>query len=137
MGSPSVFRVFEAGAMRTSSRSRGRAIDFASMPISCRKTSGRKVSSNRRRPRQLSKVVAGRPKTELSINATADHLALEVSEARRLKSLEDENTRLKRLLADAGQCCAEGTAWKKMVTPATHRETVAHLRTAYEMSEHL
>jgi putative transposase len=26
---------------------------------------------------------------------------LEVSEARRLKSLEDENTRLKRLLADA------------------------------------
>jgi putative transposase len=35
---------------------------------------------------------------------------LEVSEARRLKSLEDENTRL------------NGTAWKKMVTPAAHRE---------------
>src|ERR1700724_1723872 len=35
----------------------------------------------------------------------------------------------------AGQCGTEGTAWKKMVTPAAHREAVAHLRTAYEMSE--
>jgi hypothetical protein len=43
------------------------------MVISCRKTSGRKVSSNRRRSR--SNVAAGRPKTELSINTRAEHLA--------------------------------------------------------------
>jgi DNA replication protein DnaC len=59
--------------MRPSSRSRGRAIDFASMPISCRKTSDRKVSSNRRRSRRLSNVVDGRRKTEALINRTADH----------------------------------------------------------------
>jgi hypothetical protein len=51
----------------------GRAIDFASMPISCRKTSDRKVSSNRRRSRRLSNVVDGRRKTEALINTTADH----------------------------------------------------------------
>src|ERR1700704_4967509 len=66
--------------MRPSSRSRGRAIDFANMPISCRKTSGRKVTSNRRRSRQLSNVAAGRPKTELLINTTADHLARQTGE---------------------------------------------------------
>src|ERR1700730_13949652 len=66
--------------MRPSSRSREQAIDFASMPISCRKTSGRKVTSNRRRSRQLSNVAAGRPKTELSINTTADHLARQTGE---------------------------------------------------------
>ena len=66
--------------MRPSSRSRERAIDFASMPISCRKTSGRKVTSNRRRSRQLSNVAAGRPKTELSINTTADHHTRKIGE---------------------------------------------------------
>jgi putative transposase len=52
------------------------------------------------------------------------------------KSLEDENPRQKRLLADAmlDNAALKGIAWKKMVTPA-HREAVAHLRTAYEMSE--
>jgi hypothetical protein len=68
------------GLGRASSRSRGRAIDFASMPISCRKTSGRKVSSSRRRSRQLSNVAVGGPKTELSINTTADHLARQTGE---------------------------------------------------------
>ena len=81
--------------MRPSSRSSGRAIDFASMPISCRKTSGRKVSSNRRRSRQLSNVAAGRPKTELSINTTADHLARQTGEfyfaIRRFRAPLDNN----------------------------------------------
>src|ERR1700757_306469 len=49
---------------------------------------------------------------------------MEVSEAKRLKTLEDENTRLKRLLADAmlGQCSLEGPFGKEMVTPAAERK---------------
>src|SRR3546814_3007234 len=45
---------------------------------------------------------------------------LEVSEAKRLRALEEENARLKRLLADTmlGQCRVERPAVKKVVTPA-------------------
>ena len=48
----------------------------------------------------------------------------DVSEARRLRSLEDENRRLKKLLGrdDAGRCDAGGHRLKKMVTPAAWRE---------------
>ncbi|RWO92492.1 IS3 family transposase [Mesorhizobium sp.] len=62
---------------------------------------------------------------------------MDVSEARRLKALEDENTRLKRLLADAmlDNAALKDLLGKKMVTPAAEREAVAHLRTAFEMSE--
>ena len=62
---------------------------------------------------------------------------LEVSEAKRLRALESENAKLKKLLADshAGQCGAEGSADKKMVTPAAKREAVAHLKSVHEMSE--
>ncbi|TIL68271.1 IS3 family transposase [Mesorhizobium sp.] len=62
---------------------------------------------------------------------------MDVSEARRLKALEDENTRLKRLLADAmlDNAALKDLLGKKMVTPAAEREGVAHLRTAFEMSE--
>ena len=62
---------------------------------------------------------------------------MDVSEAKRLKALEGENAKLKRLLADAhaGQRGAEGSAGKKMVTPAVKREAVAHLKGAHEMSE--
>jgi putative transposase len=54
---------------------------------------------------------------------------MELSEARRLKALEDENAKLKRLLAEA---MLDNTALKvllkkKMVTPAARREAVAHL----------
>src|SRR5580704_16498254 len=35
----------------------------------------------------------------------------------------------------ARQCGAEGPAGKKMVTPAVKREAVAHLRSAFDMSE--
>src|SRR5271169_6069704 len=59
--------------MRPSSRSKARAIAFASMPISCRKTSDRKASSNQRRSRRLSNVADGRRKAEASIITTADH----------------------------------------------------------------
>jgi IstB-like ATP binding protein len=55
-------------------------IEGASIPISCRKTSGQKAPSNHCRSRQLSNVAAGRPKTELSINTTADHLARQTGE---------------------------------------------------------
>ncbi len=71
----------------------------------------------------------------------ANYGGLEVSEAKRLKSLQDENTRLNRLLADAmlDNAALKDLALKKMVTPVAHREAhreaVAHLRTAYEMSE--
>jgi putative transposase len=62
---------------------------------------------------------------------------MEPSEAKRLKALEDENAKLKRLFGrgDAGQHRYEGSAVKKVVTPAARREAVAHLEQGYEMSE--
>ncbi len=61
---------------------------------------------------------------------------MEVSEAKRLKQLEDESARLKRLLADAMlDTAALKDLLGKMVTPAARRDAVAHLRTVFEMSE--
>jgi putative transposase len=62
---------------------------------------------------------------------------MDVSEAKRLKQLQDENGKLKKLLADAmlDNAGPEGSAVKKMVTPAVKREAVAHLKTNHEMSE--
>jgi putative transposase len=61
---------------------------------------------------------------------------MDVSEAKRLRSLEDENAKLKRLLADAMlDNVAERFAWKKMVTPVAEREAVAQFRGEHEMSE--
>src|SRR6202035_2375120 len=59
-------------------------------------------------------------------NWKAKYGGLEVSEAKRLKGLESENARLKKLLADAmlRQCGAKGPGGKKMVTPAATREAV-------------
>ncbi len=67
----------------------------------------------------------------------AKYGGLDVSEAKRLRSLEDENAKLKKLLAEAmlDKRDAEGYRRKKMVTPAARREAVAHLRVAYEVSE--
>ena len=67
----------------------------------------------------------------------AKYGGLDVSDAKRLKALEDENAKLKKLLGrgDARQRDAEGYRFKKMVTPAARREAVAHLRLAYEVSE--
>lgn len=67
-----------------------------------------------------------------------------MSDAKRLKSLEDENAKLKKLLAEAmlNNEMLKDIAAKKMVTPAARRvtpaarrEAVAHLRVAFEVSE--
>ncbi|WP_321342282.1 IS3 family transposase [Breoghania sp.] len=66
----------------------------------------------------------------------AKYGGLDVSEAKRLKALEDENAKLKKLLADS---MLDNAALKdllsKMVTPAVEREAVAHIQTAFGMSE--
>jgi putative transposase len=83
-------------------------------------------------------------------NWKAKYGGLEVSEAKRLRAQEDENAKLKRLLADAmldsltqpmirGIMGPEGgverPAVKKMVTPAAKREAVAHLQALLDVSE--
>src|ERR1700720_4105003 len=62
---------------------------------------------------------------------------LEVSEAKRLRALEDENGRLKRMLADTmlDNAALKDLLGKKVVTPAARREAARYLRQAYEMSE--
>ncbi|WP_239806400.1 IS3 family transposase [Croceicoccus hydrothermalis] len=62
---------------------------------------------------------------------------LEVSDARRLKGLESENAKLKRLLADAmlDQAALKDLLGKKVLTPAAKREAVAHLQACHGMSE--
>ncbi|WP_376699667.1 IS3 family transposase [Sphingomonas endophytica] len=62
---------------------------------------------------------------------------LEVSDAKRLRSLEEENARLKRLLADTmlDNAGLKDLLFKKMVTPAAKRQAVAHLQTTLGMSE--
>ncbi|XHO98283.1 IS3 family transposase (plasmid) [Azospirillum sp. A26] len=67
----------------------------------------------------------------------AKYGGLEVSEARRLKALEDENTRLKKLLAEAmlDNAILKDVAGKKMVTPAAVRNAVAHVRANHGVSE--
>jgi putative transposase len=62
---------------------------------------------------------------------------MDVSEAKRLKALETENGKLKRLLADAmlDNAALKKLLSKKMVTPAVKREAVAHFKSAHEMSE--
>ncbi|WP_155645025.1 MULTISPECIES: IS3 family transposase [Erythrobacter] len=70
-------------------------------------------------------------------NWKAKYGGLEVSEARRLRELESENAKLKRLLADAmlDQAALKDLLFKKVVTPAAKREAVAHLQTCHGMSE--
>jgi putative transposase len=62
---------------------------------------------------------------------------LEVSDARRLKILEDENRKLKNLLAEAmlDNAMLKDLNAKKMVTPAVKRQAVVHLCQAYEVSQ--
>ena len=67
---------------------------------------------------------------------------LEVSELRRLKQLEAENARLKKLVADQALDNQRGTrervqgvAGKKVVTPVARREAVIHLRERFAVSE--
>jgi putative transposase len=62
---------------------------------------------------------------------------LDVSEARRLRSLEEENSRLKKLLAEAmlDNAVLKDLA-SKMVTPGAKREAVVHAREHHGVSEH-
>jgi putative transposase len=55
---------------------------------------------------------------------------LEVSDAKRLRARENENTKLKKLLAEAmlDNAMLKEIAAKKMVPPAARREAVAQLR---------
>ena len=58
----------------------------------------------------------------------------EVSEARKLKALEDENAKLKRMVAKAmlDNVALKDLLGKKVVAPAARREAVACLRSAHE-----
>lgn len=62
---------------------------------------------------------------------------MDVSDARRLKVLEAENTKLKKLLAEAmfDNAMLKEIAAKKMVTPVARREVAAHLRQVYAVSQ--
>jgi putative transposase len=70
-------------------------------------------------------------------NWKAKYGGMDVPEAKRLKQLEDENAKLKKLLAeqmlDARR--ASRASVKKMVGPAVQREGVAHLRATIGLSE--
>ncbi|WP_276200630.1 IS3 family transposase [Chelatococcus sp. XZ-Ab1] len=70
-------------------------------------------------------------------NLKAKYGGMDVSDAKRLKALEDENAKLKKLLADQ---MLEASAlrellFKKMVGPAAKREAVAHLQAVMGLSE--
>jgi hypothetical protein len=62
---------------------------------------------------------------------------MDVSDARRLKALEDENAKLKKLLAEAmlDKRHVAGRGRKKMVTPAARREAASLLCQVYEVSQ--
>jgi len=60
-----------------------------------------------------------------------------VSDAKRLKALEDENAKLKKLLAEAmlDNAILKDVAAKKMVTPGAKRDAVVHAQKAFGVSE--
>lgn len=66
----------------------------------------------------------------------AKYGGIDVSDARRLKTLQDENAKLKKLLADAMLDNAMlKDSWQKKVTPGARREAVAHLCAVHEASQ--
>ncbi|NTJ12037.1 IS3 family transposase [Rhizobium lusitanum] len=70
-------------------------------------------------------------------NWKAKYGGMEVSEAKRLKALEDENTRLKKLLAEQmlDAAALRELLFKKMVGPAAKRDAVAYLKAVMGLSE--
>ncbi|XHC10764.1 IS3 family transposase [Labrenzia sp. ac12] len=62
---------------------------------------------------------------------------MDVSDARKLKALEDENAKLKKLLAKAmlDNAMRQNVAFKKMVTPGARREAAAHLCSRHGVSQ--
>nr|WP_235528338.1 IS3 family transposase [Sphingomonas sp. Leaf231] len=67
----------------------------------------------------------------------AKYGGMDVSQARKLKVLEDENARLKRLLADAmlDNAVLKEAGSKKLVRPAARRKAVEHARQLFGISE--
>nr|WP_144259828.1 IS3 family transposase [Methylocystis sp. ATCC 49242] len=70
-------------------------------------------------------------------NWKAKYGGMDVSEAKRLKALEEENARLKKLLADQmlEAAALKELLSKKLVGPAAKRAAVVHLRAAMALSE--
>ncbi|MEM9060717.1 MAG: IS3 family transposase [Pseudomonadota bacterium] len=62
---------------------------------------------------------------------------MDVSDARKLKVLEDENAKLKKLLAEQmlDNAMLKDVASRKLVTPAAKRDAVAHLCKVHEVSQ--
>src|SRR5271169_629535 len=62
---------------------------------------------------------------------------LEVSEMRRLRQLEEENRRLKSIVADqgTGYSGAQGCAGKKRIRPAVKRQMVVEVMTTHDLSQ--
>jgi putative transposase len=58
-----------------------------------------------------------------------------VDDTRRLKQHEDENRRLKKIVADPRHADPQEGARKKMVRPTARREVVGHVRKKYQLSE--
>ena len=67
-------------------------------------------------------------------NWEAKYGGLEVSEVRRLRELESE-AQAAAGRHDAGQLDAQGSSFKKVVTPAAKREAAAHLQACHGLSE--
>ncbi len=67
----------------------------------------------------------------------AKYGGMDFGEAKRLKGLEDENARLKRLLADAmlDNAALKDLLGKKVAAPAAKRQAVAHLVASHKISE--
>ncbi|MFT3976579.1 MAG: IS3 family transposase [Sphingomonas bacterium] len=67
----------------------------------------------------------------------AKYGGMDVSQARKLKVLEEENARLKRLLADAmlDNAVLKEVGGKKLVRPAVQRKAVEHVRGLFGLSE--
>jgi putative transposase len=72
-----------------------------------------------------------------SIFHKATYSGLDVSEARRLKVLTDENAKLKKLLAETmlDNAMLKDLNSKRMVTPAAKRQAVAPFFSQYEVSK--
>ncbi|WP_085982955.1 IS3 family transposase [Brucella intermedia] len=70
-------------------------------------------------------------------NWKAKYGGMEVSEAKRLKALEEENAKLKKLLAEQmlDAAALRELLGKKMVGPAAKRDAVAHLKDIMGLSE--
>src|SRR5439155_1144458 len=75
--------------------------------------------------------------TETLYNWKRKYGGMEVSEARRLRALEDENRQLKRIVAEQAldNRVLKDPAFKKLLTPAARRQPVCHCREGWWLSE--